>query len=150
MLVALGLILSIVISALSTINILGSFSDISAFSNPAVPDYYVPSLRIYALLSLLVEAALFAFSIHLLAIMYQRKRYFPKRYFLAIWLFAIVALLDALYVGSLDTQSHSIALVVGLSPEESYKALVQALIGALVWGTYIRVSKRVKNTFVVE
>ncbi len=149
-LVALGLLISIAVSAYSVVLLLDMSADATAFTDPAYPAYYVPSLATYFNVSLLVEVVLLGVMVHLCVLMYQRKRVFPRRYFIVVWALVIVALLDALYVTSIDAQSHTAEILVGLDPQDSYTALVQALISAFVWGTYIRLSKRVKNTFVVD
>ncbi len=145
-LVAFGLVFTALFQVVGAFQSITMFLDGSvAALNDATSEYYIPGFGGYMAMTLLIEIASSIAAIYLLVTMQQRKRLFPKHYFIWIWVLVFVSLADVLFAETLT--SSIIGAELAAAKQEGYTALAQAIVGALVWGTYMRVSERVKNTF---
>jgi hypothetical protein len=89
----------------------------------------------------LVNIALFIFTLWLLWIFFSKSTRAPK--LIVIWLAAIAGtqIVDYLLSSQIPAMAEKPPDAAGVS------ALVRSLVGAAIWIPYFRMSKRVKNTF---
>lgn len=125
---AIGFVLGSIVGAVMLVVALGVYSDVAAAGYGGL----------YAL-ELFVEVGLLAFLIYAATLFFGKKRNAPS---------TIIALL----IASLASSGVLLVIELGAGAEEfaieSGKQLVRSVIGAAIWISYFRKSKRVKATFV--
>ena len=141
-LVGFGLIVSplrLLIFTLQTYAPLVRDGSLRAIATPQSPDFH-PALAAIVVIQALANVFCFAFGIWLIVLFFQKSRRFPPRY-VALAAFSVAIIIaDALALGSLGIGSPWDA--------ETVREFSRSLITLLVWGPYMFMSKRVKNTFV--
>lgn len=101
----------------------------------------------YLALALIANLALLFGSITLLVMGMRKHRWFPKLMIVFYLAVVVCALIDVLGAESFLKEILPVADFRDFR-FEAYRDLVRAIGIAALWGTYFRVSERVKNTFV--
>lgn len=114
----------------------GTFQDIATPGS----DSFHPALAALIVVEALANLFCLAFGIWLIVLYFQKSRRFPMRFVALAALSVTIIVADALAIAALDLGSPWDA--------EGVRELVRSLISLLVWGPYMFLSKRVKNTFV--
>ncbi len=138
-LVAIGLVATVAFQAFNAIQSIAMFQDgtVALLNDPASSPH-IPGFGGYMLVTLFIEIALIIYAGYLLKLMFDYRRIFPRRYLAFIVALVPLAILDVLYMASIDTAAFGPEMVA--AQEEGYTTLGRAMIGAIVWGTYMRVS----------
>lgn len=110
-----------------------------ALATPGSESFH-PTLAALIVVEALANVFFLAFGIWLIALFFQKSRRFPMRYVTLAALSVTIILADSLALTALDLGSPW--------DVEGVRELVRSLISLLVWGPYMLLSTRVKNTFV--
>ncbi len=136
---ALGLVTTILFQCY------GILETLFLFASPIVSDLtspesaaYTSDFTIYMWITVVAAFVVATAAAYLLIAMYQNRKTFPRYYIIFVWCLFVITILDSLYS----------RIVLSIAGPETYTRVVGALVVALVWGTYVSVSARVKNTFV--
>jgi Protein of unknown function (DUF2569) len=110
-----------------------------ALASPGSVEFH-PALAALIVFEALANVFCLVFGIWLIVLFFQKSRRFPKRYVL-LAAFSLAAILaDSIVLTALDIGSPWDSVAI--------QELSRASIGLLIWGPYMYMSKRVKNTFV--
>jgi len=134
----------------------GAYESISLFTSGSVEflsnpssDVYIPGYGGMLKFELIAELLFLAAGIYLIYLFFKKSRKFPKYYFPFLWIVALYAIVDYGLVASISV-SGEVQQILDEALSETGGEIGRSVIGALIWGTYIKKSKRVKATFVEE
>ncbi len=107
----------------------------------AESDHYIPFWQPLLVVEMFINAALIVAWIYMASQFFMKKAKFPRLY-TAVILFTIAFLL-------LDAWAFSFLMPGGeIFDPDTTKTIIRTVISALIWIPYLRVSKRVKATFI--
>ena len=133
----------------------GAYESITLFANGSVDYLSDPSSEVYirgysALLrlELIGEILVVAAALYLIVLFFRKSKKFPKYYLPYLLIVLIYAALDYALAASLSISHEETRKAMEESLPEHARELGRAAVGAIVWGSYITKSRRVKATFV--
>ncbi|MDP2638160.1 MAG: DUF2569 domain-containing protein [Candidatus Levybacteria bacterium] len=88
------------------------------------------------------------FGIYLLYLYFKKNRNFPKYYIIVQIVSVAYVLLDYLSVASLTVPTQELQKAINDVLSQSSGTIGQAIIGSIIWVTYMKKSKQVKATFI--
>lgn len=149
-LVILGLFISALFQAYGAYESVTMFTDgtVEFLSDPS-SEVYIPGYGGLLKFEFIAEIIFLAAGVYLIYLFFKKSRKFPKYYLLFLIISAIYVILDYALLSSVSVSSEVQQVLDDVLSEQSGD-IRGAVIGALVWGSYIRKSKRVKATFVEE
>jgi hypothetical protein len=113
---------------------------IELLTNPG-SEYYIPGFKPLLYGEIIVNLITFILGLFLIYLFFSKKALFPKLYiFLAVW--SLFFILVDVYLGHLLFPNEVIF------DRETIRDTFAALFTVLIWVPYMRMSKRVKATFV--
>lgn len=132
----------------------GAYESVTMFTDGTVEFLSDPSSEVYmpgygGLLKFefIAEIVFLAMGIYLIYLFFKKSRNFPKYYLPFLIISAIYVILDYALLSSVSF-SGEMQQAIDDTLSEGSGEIGRAVIGALIWGSYIRKSKRVKTTFV--
>jgi hypothetical protein len=140
--VAIGLIISpirVIFYCVQTYVPMVRDGTIQALMTPGSESFHLP-LAALLIFEALANAVSVSFGIWLVVLFFQKSRRFPVRYVILAAFSVTVILGDAYAIASLGLGSPWDA--------DTIREMIRSIIGLLVWGPYMFLSKRVENTFV--
>lgn len=108
-----------------------------------------PALKTMLICELLVNLALFVFSLHVLALFFKMHHLFPQRFIIFYIAGIVVILLDFWAVDAFLSPVFFHAAFDGGIAREFLRELLPPFISGAIWIPYMLMSRRVKMTFVV-
>lgn len=87
-------------------------------------------------------------SIYLLYLYFKKNMNFPKRYIIIQIISVAYVLLDYFSVASLTAPTQELQKAINDTLSQSSGSIGQAIIGSIIWISYMKKSKRVKATFI--
>jgi hypothetical protein len=97
-----------------------------------------PMLPTLIVIEMIVNVAMFAFTLALVWFFFRKSRQTPRLYIIWLVLLVVIQVVDTALVSSLGLPVD----------KDSMRDLIRSVITAGVWIPYFLVSKRVKNTFI--
>jgi hypothetical protein len=143
-LVGFGLCASVLSRAVSIARIWEGYFSVQTWQMFAVPggESYHPLYGPLLIFEVLGNAALFGLNVLTLCLFFSKRRQFPKVYITFLAANAGFLLID-------EIGGNAIPLVATASGHEASRTdLFRAMFAALIWGSYMLKSRRVKSTFV--
>ena len=149
-LVILGLFVTVLFTAYGAYESITLFTDgsVGFLSNPS-SEVYVPGYGGMLKFKLIAELLFLAAGVYLIYLFFKKSRKFPTYYFPFLWIVVIYAIVDYALVASISV-SGEVQQILDEALSETGGEIGRAVIAALIWGTYIKKSKRVKATFVED
>lgn len=118
-----------------------------AFLSDPTSKVYIPAygglLKIELIMSIILSVA----AVYLVYLFFRKDRKFPKYYVIFLIAAAVYVLLDYGILSMMTVPAEAKQVVTDAMSEQG-TAIGRAFIGALIWGSYMMKSKRVKVTFV--
>ena len=149
-LVILGLFYTVAMQAYGAYESITMFTDgtVDFISDPS-SEAYIPSYSGLIKFEFIGEIIFLAAGIYLLYILFKKSRKFPKYYIVFLISAVAFVLIDYALLSSISASSE-VQQIIDDTLSEQVSAITKAVIGAFIWGTYMKKSKRVKATFVEE
>lgn len=149
-LVIIGLFVTVLFTAYGAYEGISLFTSgsVEFLSNPS-SEVYIPGYGGMLKFELIAQLLFLAAGIYLIYLFFKKSRKFPKYYFPFLWILALYSFIDYGLVASISV-SGEVQQILDEVLSDTGREIVRAVIGALIWGTYIKKSKRVKATFVEE
>ncbi len=148
--VILGLFVSVLFQAY------GAHESVTMFTNGTVEflgdpssEVYIPGYGGLLKFEFIGEIVFLISGVYLIYLFFKKSRRFPKYYLPFLIISVIYVILDYALLSSVSV-SGEVRQVVDDVLSEQGGDIGRAIMSALVWGSYIRKSKRVKATFVEE
>jgi len=149
-LVILGLFYTVAMQAYGAYESVTMFTDGTVeFLSDSSSEVYIPGYSGLIKFEFIAEIVFLAAGIYLIYLFFKRSKKFPKYYIPLLVISAIYVILDYVILSSVSV-SGEVQQVIDDILSEQGSEIVRAVIGALIWGSYIKKSKRVKATFVEE
>lgn len=146
-------ILGLFASALYQIH--GIYTDINLFTNGTITflsdsssQVYIPGFSGALKFELIAQILFLVSAIYLIYLFFRKSSKFSKYYVLYLVAFAIYAILAYIITSSLSISYEGIRETVEAALSEQASQVGRVIISALIWGLYMKKSKRVKMTFV--
>ena len=131
------------------------YTDAQLFSNGTVAflsdpssGTYIPAYGGFLKFELIMSIMLVIAASYLIYLFFKKYRRFPKYYVIFLVASVVYVLLDTYGMLSLMTVPAEAKKVIEDAMSEQGTAIGRAFIGALIWGSYMMKSKRVKATFI--
>lgn len=149
-LVILGLFVSVSFQAHGAYESVTMFTDgtVEFLSDPS-SEVYIPGYGGLLKFEFIAEIIFLTAGIYLIYLFFKRSRKFPKYYVPFLMISTIYVILDYALLSSVSV-SGEIQQVINDTLLEQDEKIGRVIIGALIWGLYMKKSKRVKATFVEE
>jgi len=135
----------------------GAYESVTLFANGTVDYLSNPSSEVYIRgystllrLELVGEILFTAAALYLIVLFFRKSKKFPLYYVPFLIAVLIYAALDYFLAASLSISHEETKKAMDEALPEHARAVGRAAVGAIVWGSYIRKSKRVKATFTRE
>lgn len=117
-------------------------------SNPS-SEVYIPGYGGLLKFEFIAEIVFLVAGIYLIYLFFKKSRKFPKYYVPFLIISVIYVILDYAILSSVSV-SGEVQQVINDTLSEQSGEIGRAVIGALILGSYMKKSKRVKATFVEE
>lgn len=117
--------------------------------NDPVSEYYIDWFGRAILIEGVLAVILLSGVLWCLALFFKKHHRFPKVYIGLLFLNLIAMIIDYGITSTLQATGESLVLLRDML-EEIRGDITQAAVHFLIWSSYIRKSKRVKNTFTVK
>lgn len=147
-LVCIGLLAAVVMQGV------GAYQSLQLFTNGTVeflsdPDSesHIPGYGGALKFELIGEIAFFVLGIYLIYLFFNKNRRFPKLYIGFLITSVVYLVLDFVIISSLSVPTAELQNVLNDSLSQLGTSIGGAVMGALIWGSYIKNSKRVRATF---
>ena len=149
-LVILGLFVAVLFTAYGAYESITLFTDgsVEFLSNPS-SEIYIPGYGGMLKFELIAELLFLAAGIYLIYLFFKKSKKFPKYYVPFLIAAVVYAIIDYMLVASISV-SGEVQQILDEALSDTGGEIGRSVISALIWGTYIRKSKRVKATFVEE
>lgn len=149
-LVVLGLFVIVSFQVYGVYESIIMFTDgtVEYLNNPS-SEVYISGFEGMLKFEAIVEILFLAAAIYLLYLFFKESRKFPKYYVPFLVAAIIYAIVDYALLSSVSV-SGEVKKIVDEILSEQIGELGRAITSALIWGTYIKKSKRVKATFVKD
>jgi len=149
-LVILGLFASVLFQVYGVYESVTMFTDgtVEFLSNPS-SEVYIPGYGGLLKFEFIAEIVFLVAGIYLIYLFFKKSRKFPKYYVPFLIISVIYVILDYALLSSFSV-SGEVQQVINDTLSEQSGEIGRAVIGALIWGSYMKKSKRVKATFVEE
>jgi hypothetical protein len=149
-LVAIGLVATIAFSLLGVIESLGLISDGTLFQlADTTSESYAPGFAALVYVEMIVELLFLGFGIYLATLFTKRSKLFPNLYITFLGLVVFWAVFDYFALASISAAGYLVD-PIQTALEERGGEIGRSIIMGIVWIAYMRLSKRVKLTFVEE
>ena len=150
MIVILGLLINTAMQAY------GIYESISLFTNGAVEylsnptsNVYIPGYGVILKFELILDVLFLVASGYLIYLFYKKSRLFPNYYIFFLVASAIYVFIDYLIFASISYAPEAKVVIDEVLSEQGSE-IARAFISALIWGSYMAKSKRVKATFIEQ
>lgn len=149
-LVILGLFVTVLFQAYGAYESVTMFTygTVEFLSDPS-SGVYIPGYGGLLKFELIAEIIFLAAGIYLVYLFFKKSRKFPKYYVSFLVITIIYLILDYALFSSVSV-SGEVQQIIDDTLSEQGGEIGKTVIGALVWGAYMRKSKRVKATFIEE
>jgi hypothetical protein len=149
-LVGAGLFVSVLFNFYGIYEIITTFIDRDAdiLINPA-SEYYIHSYFNLLIFELIVTVLLFIVSTYLIFLFFKKKKVFPEYYILFLVASVVFSVIDCMTFSSLVVPAEMKHFFNEILVEQETEVL-RGGIGAAIWIMYMKMSKRVKMTFVED
>ncbi len=150
-LVIIGLFGSCLIQAYTILNNIKLFGNgtVSFFSDPSSA-IYIPGYSWALKFELIGSILLLLLGAYVIYLLFGTKRKFPQYYVTLLIAGAAFAIMDYIITASLTISHEETKKAFQESLSEESRSIWRSVIGALIWGTYMYKSKRVKATFIED
>ncbi len=148
-LVDLGLIVAVIFQLVGVYQSVKLFIDgtISVLSD-ASSTTYIPGFTLWIIYGFIAQIIIIFASLYLLYLFSQKSKKFPKLYIVFLIASLIFILLDYAIWASLSGATSTTQEILKNAQPDLLKSLLRSIVAAIVWGLYMKKSKRVKATFV--
>jgi hypothetical protein len=149
-LVILGLFVSVLFQVYGAYESVNMFIDgtVEFLSDPS-SEVYIPGYGGLLKFEFIAEIIFLAAGTYLIYLFFKRSKKFPKYYAPFLIIVAIYVILDYAILSSVSVSGEVQQVIDDILSEQGGE-IGRAVIGALIWGSYMKKSKRVKATFVEE
>lgn len=149
-LVILGLFVSVLFQAYGAYESITMFTDgtVEFLGDPS-SEVYIPGYAGLIKFEFIAEIIFLVAGIYLIYLFFKKSKKFPKYYVPFLIITVIYVILDYALLSSVSV-SGEVQQIIDDTLSEQGGEIGKAVIGALVWGAYMRKSKRVKATFIEE
>lgn len=142
--------------AIVLFQIYGVYESVTMFTDGTVEFLSDPSSEVYipgygGLLKFefIAEILFLAAAVYLIYLFFRKSKKFPKYYVPFLAIAVIYAIIDYALLASVSV-SGEVQQIIDETLSEQGGEIGRAVISALIWGAYMKKSKRVKATFVEE
>ena len=122
-------------------------SGTAAFLSDPSSDIYIPAYGGFLKFELIMAIVLAVVAGYLIYLFFKKDRKFPKYYVIFLIASAVYVLLDYGILSMMTVPAEAKKVIEDAMSEQG-TAIGRAFIGALIWGSYMMKSKRVKATFI--
>lgn len=149
-LVILGLFAIVLFQVYGVYESVTMFTDgtVEFLSDPS-SEVYIPGYSGLLKFEFIAEILFLAAAVYLIYLFFKKSKKFPKYYVPFLIAAVLYAILDYTLLSSVSV-SGEVKQVIDETLSEQGGEIGRAIVSALIWGAYIRKSKRVKATFVEE
>ncbi len=149
-LVILGLFVSVLFQAYGAYESVTMFTDgtVEFLSDPS-SEVYIPGYGGLIKFEFIAGIIFLVAGIYLIYLFFKKSEKFPRYYVPFLVVSVIYAILDYALLSSVSV-SGEVQQVINDTLSEQGSEIGRAVIGALIWGAYMKRSKRVKATFIEE
>jgi hypothetical protein len=148
--VAIGLFVHVFLSFYGIYEMITIFIDgsVDIFYDSA-SEYYIPGFFNLLIFEFIVAVLIFIISIYLIFLFFKKKKIFPEYYILFFIALVVFSVIDHIAFSSFAIPNETRSLFNEIFAEQETEAL-QAGIRAVIWIMYMKMSKRVKMTFIED
>lgn len=139
-LVFIGLIISILRQGYGLIEYLSLLSN----------DYSIPGYYDLLLFEFFASIAFLGFSIYLLILFIRKNIKLPNYYIYLLIATIVFTIIDQLWLVSISSSAGQFQETINKALTDNSGEIVKSVIGAIIWGSYMKKSQRVKYTFINE
>lgn len=132
----------------------GAYESITLFTNGTAEflsdpssEVYIPSYAGVLKFELVAEIIFLAAAIYLIYLFFRKSKLFPNYYIIFLIASAVYVALDYGILASMSFPAEAKEIIDEALSEQGTE-IARAFIGALIWGSYMAKSKRVKATFI--
>lgn len=111
---------------------------------------YIPGYAGALGFELAAQIVFAVFAVYLIYLYFKKDRRFPNYYMILIGAFAAYAIIDCIILFNFSVPLPEIQLLLDNILSDQVIATVRMIISVMIWCSYIKVSKRVKATFVKD
>lgn len=118
---------------------------------PLLADTYdIPGYLTFLQFEFLVTIVFTISLVYLLYLYFKKNKNFPKYYIIFLISTVIFALLDHFLLATLDVPTQEQQKIINDVLSQNSGEVVKTIIVSIIWGTYMKKSKRVKATFIKD
>lgn len=149
-LVILGLFATVLFQVYGVYESVTMFTDgtVEFLSDPS-SEVYIPGYGGLLKFEFIAEIIFLVAAVYLVYLFFKKSKKFPKYYVPFLIISVIYVIVDYALLASVSVSGEVQQVIDEVLSEQSGE-IGRAVIGALIWGAYIKKSKRVKATFVEE
>lgn len=112
-------------------------------------EVYIPGYSGLLKFEFIAEILFLVATVYLIYLFFRKNKKFPKYYILLLIISVIYVIIDYALFASISV-SGEVQQIIDEALSKQTGEIGRAIISAIIWGTYINKSKRVKATFVEE
>ena len=149
-LVILGLFITVLLQLYNIYVSVTLFTDgtVDFISDPS-SDIYIPGYGGLLKFEFIGEIIFLAAAVYLIYLFFRKSRQFPKYFVIFLIASAAYIILDYLLLSSTSVSAETQEFIDDALSDQN-REVARAFIGALIWGAYMKKSKRVKATFIED
>jgi len=149
-LVILGLFATVLFQIYGVYESITMFTDgtVEFLSDPS-SGVYIPGYSGLLKFEFIAEILFLGAAAYLIYLFFKKSKKFPKYYIPFLIAAVLYAILDYVLLSSVSV-SGEVKQVIDETLSKGGEEIGRAIISALIWGAYMKKSKRVKNTFIEE
>ena len=121
-----------------------------AFLSDVSSEFYIAGYSGALKFELVAEIILLVAASYLIYLFFRKSKKFPKMFISFLIVVVVYTILDYVLLSSLSVSNQEAKEIINEVLSEQGTETVRGIISALIWGLYMKKSKRVKATFIEE